>query len=308
MSRAIDRARHAVAAAAPTGLSLAAVSGGADSLALAVAASQLPGDFGAVIVDHGLQAGSAQVAVRAAGQCRELGLEPVLVLRVDTRPDEASARTARYEAFDRALQSTGAQRILLGHTRDDQAEQVLLGLLRGSGTRSLAGMPAVRGSYARPLLDLSRQDTEQICVGAGLEYWEDPSNTDTSYRRNLVRSEILPYLRGQLGEHIPQALARTAQLAAADADALDQWAGRAWAEHGTNLKSLADLPPAVASRVLRLAAADAGARNLGRERTAALCALAGVGTEKSKSAGPVQLEGKISAYRRSPVIVFTDSR
>ena len=95
---------------------------------------------------------------------------------------------------------------------------------------------------------------------------------------------------------------------AADADALDQWAGRAWAEHGTNLKSLADLPPAVASRVLRLAAADAGARNLGRERTAALCALAGVGTEKSKSAGPVQLEGKISAYRRSPVIVFTDSR
>lgn len=307
MSRPIDRARTAVAAMAPAGLSLVAVSGGADSLALAVAASQLPGAFGAVVVDHGLQPGSAQAADRAAQQCRELGLDPVLVRRVRTGPDEASARTARYEAFERALESTGAQRILLGHTRDDQAEQVLLGLLRGSGIRSLAGMPAVRGAYARPLLGLAREDTEQICAGAGLEYWEDPSNTDTTYRRNLVRGEIMPYLREHLGGHIPQALARTAQLAAADADALDLWAGRAWAEHGTDLKALAALPPAVASRVLRLAAAEAGAKNVGRERTAALCALAGVGTEKSKSAGPVQLDGKISAYRRSPVIVFTDS-
>ncbi len=189
MSRPIDRARTAVAAMAPSGLSLVAVSGGADSLALAVAASQLPGAFGAVVVDHGLQPGSAQAADRAAQQCRELGLDPVLVRRVRTRPDEASARTARYEAFERALESTGAQRILLGHTRDDQAEQVLLGLLRGSGIRSLAGMPAVRGAYARPLLDLAREDTEQICAGAGLEYWDDPSNTDTTYRRNLVRGE-----------------------------------------------------------------------------------------------------------------------
>lgn len=307
MSRAIDRARTAVAAAAPAGLSLVAVSGGADSLALAVAASQLSGRFGAVIVDHGLQEDSSQAAARAAQQCRELGLDPVLVQRVHTSKDEASARAARYEAFDRALESTGAKRILLGHTRDDQAEQVLLGLLRGSGTRSLAGMPAVRGPYARPLLELTREDTENICAGAGLAFWQDPSNQDTAYRRNLVRSDILPYLGRTLGEHIPQALARTAQLAAADADALDGWARQAWEEHGTNLKALAALPVAVASRVLRLAAEQAGARNVGRERTAALCALAGVGAEKSKSAGPVQLDGKVSAYRRSPVIVFTDS-
>ncbi|MFJ2621782.1 tRNA lysidine(34) synthetase TilS [Glutamicibacter sp. NPDC087344] len=308
MSRAIDRARTAVAAMAAPGLNLLAVSGGADSLALAVAASQLRGEFGAVIVDHGLQDNSAQVAQRAAGQCRDLGLAPVLVRRVDTRSDEASARAARYKAFEKVRQSTGAQRILLGHTRDDQAEQVLLGLLRGSGTRSLAGIPAVRGVFARPLLELTRKDTEQICAAAGLEYWEDPSNADTSYRRNLVRQQILPFLSHALGEHIPQALARTAQLAAQDAQALEQWAQQAWEEHGVNLAALAALPPAVASRVLRLAAVDAGAKNVGQERTAALCALAGIGVEKSKSAGPVQLDGKISAYRRSPVIVFTDSR
>ncbi|MGP9784317.1 tRNA lysidine(34) synthetase TilS [Glutamicibacter sp. AOP12-B1-11] len=310
MSRPIDLARNAVAAQAGE-FALLGVSGGADSLALAVAASQLRERirFAVVIVDHGLQAGSAAVAARAAAQCQALGLEEVLLKTVHTAGDEASARAARYAAFEQAMEQTGAQRLLLAHTKDDQAEQVLLGILRGSGTRSLAGIPVSRGPYARPLLELTRQDTEHICARAGVEYWEDPSNADTAYRRNHIRHEVLPFLRAQLGGHLTEALARTAALAAADADALDSWAGRAWAQArsaaGVDLRILATFPEAIASRVLRLAAADAGALNLGSERTAALCALAGVGASKSRSDGPVQLEGKISALRRSSVIVFT---
>lgn len=290
---------------------LIAVSGGADSLALAVAASQLRGRLrvGAVIVDHQLQEHSAQVAATAAEQCRTLGLDPVVVKTVNTAATEAAARTARYEAFEQALVQTGATQIMLAHTRDDQAEQVLLGILRGSGTRSLAGIPRARGPYVRPLLELSREDTEQICRGAGLEFWVDPSNADTGYRRNQVRHQILPFLREQLGAHLPEALARTAQRAAEDANALDQWAQKVWEQSGqsVNLNTLGPLPPAISSRVLRIAAEKAGAVNLGSERTAALCALAGIGQEKSKSAGPVQLDGKISAWRKRSVIVFTTS-
>ncbi|WP_404288466.1 tRNA lysidine(34) synthetase TilS [Glutamicibacter arilaitensis] len=313
MSRPIDLARNAVAAQAGA-FALLGVSGGADSMALAAAASQLRERirFGVVIVDHGLQAGSAQVAQRAAAQCQALGLEMVLIKTVRTAGDEASARAARYAAFEQALEETGAQRLLLAHTKDDQAEQVLLGILRGSGTRSLAGMPVSRGPYARPLLELTREGTEAICASAGIDYWDDPSNTDTAYRRNHIRHAVLPFLREQLGGHLTEALARTAALAAADADALDSWAERAWEQArcsaGVELRILATFPEAIASRVLRLAAAEAGALNLGSERTAALCALAGVGMAKSRSAGPVQLEGKVSALRRSSVIVFTTTR
>ncbi|WP_223308846.1 tRNA lysidine(34) synthetase TilS [Glutamicibacter nicotianae] len=305
MSRALHLARGAIQASCAPGLNLIGVSGGADSLALAIAAATLPGSFGAVVIDHGLQAGSAEVAEHAAAQCRELGLDPVQVIRVETSKDEDSARKARYQAFEEALVQHNAQTLMLAHTRDDQAEQVLLGLLRGSGTRSLAGIPASRGPYRRPLLELSREQTEQICREAGLDFWEDPSNTDTGYRRNLIRHRILPLLRDELGEHVPVALARTASLAAADAQALDSWAQAAKAEHGLRIAELAKLPVAVSSRVLRLAAMEAGARNVGHERTAALCALAGFGVPKSKSAGPVQLDGAISAFRRQSVIVFT---
>lgn len=305
MNHALLAARAAIQAASTEGLNLLGVSGGADSMAMAIAAATLPQGFGAVIIDHQLQAGSDLVAERTAEQCRRLGLEPVIVLPVATSPDEASAREARYLAFDQALATYHANTLMLAHTRDDQAEQVLLGLLRGSGTRSLAGIPNQRGPYRRPLLELTRQQTEEICHRAGVEYWEDPSNQDTSYKRNLIRHRVLPFLRQELGEQISEALARTAQLAAVDAQALDQWAQQAKAEHGLKIAPLAQLPLAVSSRVLRLAAIEAGAINVGHERTMALCALAGFGTAKSKSAGPVQLEGKISAFRRRSVIVFT---
>lgn len=307
MNQAFHNARNAVAQESGPGLTLLGVSGGADSMALAVVAASLPSPFGAVIVDHGLQPGSAQVAQQTADRCRELGLNPVIVRTASTAGDEASARAARYDQFEQALAHTGAQTLLLAHTRDDQAEQVLLGLLRGSGTRSLAGIPPVRGPYRRPLLELTRAQTEAICHDAGIQYWEDPSNADTSYRRNLIRHQILPYLRSELGEQIPEALARTASLAAADADALDLWAQQAKEEHGLNLRELAQLPVAVASRILRLAAIESGAKNVGHERTQALCALGGIGVPKSKSAGPVQLDGKISAFRQQSVIVFTNT-
>ncbi|WP_235026368.1 tRNA lysidine(34) synthetase TilS [Glutamicibacter sp. JC586] len=307
MNQAFHDARNAIAQESGPGLTLIGVSGGADSMALAIVASSLPSAFGAVIVDHGLQPNSAQVAHEAAERCRGLGLDPVVIRKVSTAGDEASARAARYEQFEWALAHHQTETLLLAHTRDDQAEQVLLGLLRGSGTRSLAGIPPARGPYRRPLLELTRAQTEKICHDAGIQYWEDPSNADTRYRRNLIRHRILPYLNSELGEHVPEALARTASLAAADADALDLWAQRAKNEHGLNLLELAKLPVAIASRVLRLAAIESGAKNVGHERTQALCALAGIGVGKSKSAGPVQLDGKISAFRQRSVIVFTNT-
>lgn len=313
MTSALAHARTAIDAMAHGQFVLLGVSGGADSLALAVAAGELirHGKLraGAIIVDHGLQHDSAQAAHTAAAQCRELGLDPVLIRRVDTTADEASAREARYAAFEAARQEYAAESILLAHTLNDQAEQVLLGLLRGSGTRSLAGIPARRGPFLRPLLTLERTQIEEICTRAGLSWWQDASNSDERYRRNLIRHRILPLLRAELGEHLPQALAATATLAAQDAEALDQWAERAYEQLGGStrleLAELAELPVAVSSRVLRLAARAAGGSTPTRERTEALLRLAGLGRAKSKSAGPVQLEGHIVAFRRGPVIVFT---
>jgi tRNA(Ile)-lysidine synthase len=185
----------------------AAVSGGADSLALAAAlAFERPGS-GAVLVDHQLQEGSAGVAARAADQCRQLGLE-ARVLTGQAEPGEAGARALRYRLLD-----TVPGTVLLGHTRDDQAETVLLGLVRGSGARALAGMAPVRGRYRRPLLDLTRATTAQACREAGLEPWQDPHNDDPAFTR--VR------LRALLAEVGTEGLARSARLLREDADALD---------------------------------------------------------------------------------------
>ncbi|MPV39220.1 tRNA lysidine(34) synthetase, partial [Georgenia subflava] len=140
---------------------------------------------GAVVVDHRLQPGSDRVAARAAAQCVELGLEPVLVRAVDVDGGprgagaggpEAAARDARYGALAAAAEGEGAAAVLLGHSLDDQAETVLLGLARGSGARSLAGMPAVRGLWRRPFLGLRRAQTEQVCRALGLDFVRDPAN------------------------------------------------------------------------------------------------------------------------------------
>ena len=253
---------------APGDLVLVACSGGPDSVALAVAlAHEAPRAglrAGAVTVDHGLQPGSADRAAEVAAQLGELGLAPVEVATAtvgDSGGPEGAAREARYRALDEAADRLGAAAVLLGHTRDDQAETVLLGLARGSGARSLAGMPPARGPYRRPLLDLPR-DTVRAATD-GHPTWADPHNDDPAFARTRVRRELLPVLERELGPGVAAALARSADQLRADADALDDWAALALsqargADGGLEVTALASLPTAVRTRVLRRAAIDAG--------------------------------------------------
>lgn len=254
----------------PGALVLAACSGGADSLALAAAlAVEAPRRrllAGAITVDHGLTADSAQQAARVLTQVRELGLvvaESVRVTVAGPGGPEAAARRARYAALESAAVRLGAVAVLLGHTRDDQAETVLLGLARGAGARSLAGMPTRRGPLRRPLLELSRATTVAACAAEGLQAWFDPHNGDPAYARVRVRHRALPVLEETLGPGVTAALARTADLLRADADALDAIAAdahrQALAVDGSlDAAVLARLPTAVRTRVLRAAALAAG--------------------------------------------------
>ncbi|MBC2863835.1 tRNA lysidine(34) synthetase TilS [Streptomyces mexicanus] len=255
-------------------LVLVACSGGADSMALASAlafeAPRLGVRAGGVTVDHGLQAGSDQRAEEVAQRLRELGLDPVEAVAVRVGREggpEAAARDARYAALDAVAERHGAAAVLLGHTRDDQAETVLLGLARGSGIRSLSGMAAVSGAggrYRRPFLHIDRQTARKACMVQALPVWDDPHNTDPAYTRSRLRHEGLPALEKALGKGVVEALARTAQLSRDDADALDAWAGQAEAAVRDDTgrlecAKLYALPPAVRRRILRRAAIEAGA-------------------------------------------------
>jgi tRNA(Ile)-lysidine synthase len=211
----------------PDALVLAACSGGADSLALAAAlafvAPRIGLRAGLVTVDHGLQEGSAARATAVADWGKSQRLEPVEAVTVAVGAEggpEAAARTARYQALDAAAERLGAAAVLLGHTRDDQAETVLLALARGSGLRGIAGMPQRRGIYRRPFLDLPRAVVRAACSELELTPWEDPHNADPAYARARVRA-LLPTLEEALGSGVVANLARTARLAAADSAVLD---------------------------------------------------------------------------------------
>lgn len=215
---------------------LVACSGGPDSLALAAGTSFVARaagiGAGAVVVDHGWHPDSARVGARAATTCRELGLSPVQLVAVSDNGaggPEAAARDARYEALDTVARSHRADAVLLGHTLDDQAETVLLGLARGSGARSLSGMPARRGILRRPLLHLPRTTTLRCCAALGLQPWQDPANDDDAYTRARVR-RATGLLTAALGDGLVPALARTADLLREDADALDELAARLLAQ------------------------------------------------------------------------------
>lgn len=254
---------------------LVACSGGADSLALAAAAHFVARKQGrtvaAVVVDHGLQTASAAVADRARRQLSDLGYYDATIVTVGVELGagsgvEAAARAARYRALTDAAEVRGAI-VLLGHTCDDQAETVLLGLARGSGIRSLAGMAVRRNRLVRPLLGLARVDTEAACHELGLEPWQDPHNSDPAYARSRVRHRVLPLLEAELGPGIADALARTARLAREDADLLDQLADQA--DPGTetlDCDRLTDLPAAIRRRVIRrwLVRCGAGETTLGQ--------------------------------------------
>jgi tRNA(Ile)-lysidine synthase len=263
-------------------LVLVALSGGPDSLALAAAtafeAPRLGLRAGAVVVDHSLQDGSADVAARAAGAAESLGLSPVLIRTVvvgDAGGPEAAARDARYSALAAAAKEQGAVAVLLGHSLDDQAETVLLGLARGSGSASLKGMAARSGLYVRPLLGIRRRSTVQFCADSGLEPWNDPQNDETRFRRVRVRESILPLLESELGPGIAEALARTAAQAREDSDALDQFALdqledlAEHAEAGISLSAAALLanPAALRQRIIRMTVAAEFGVSLSRTQT-----------------------------------------
>ena len=245
------------------------VSGGADSLALAIVAkleaADLNLDLVAVIVDHGLQENSADVAATTKKKLEAIGYSDIFVGKANvlvTDGIEASARRARYLVFQQALETYGAKVFLLGHTKNDQAEGVLLGLARGSGTKSLSGMAEISGPFIRPFLNVDRSTTQTACDESGIEYWNDPHNLNTEFTRVRVRESILPLIEKEIGPGIIDALSRSAKILREDATALDEWAERVFAEVNPTdieISHLADLPIAVRSRVLRLAIYAAGA-------------------------------------------------
>jgi tRNA(Ile)-lysidine synthase len=246
---------------------LVACSGGADSLALAFAARYVAIrrylEYAAIVIDHGLQAGSAEVTAGVRQQLDRLGYQDVTVTSVEVDQaaavgPEAAARQSRYRALDTAARARPAT-VLLGHTLDDQAETVLLGLARGSGGRSLAGMAPRAGHLLRPFLHLRRAITEQACAELGLEPWQDPHNTDRRFSRVRVRQSVLPTLETELGPGVTEALARTAELLRDDTELLDRLAEDAYRTAqglgGTDTLDCAALesqPPALRRRILRL--------------------------------------------------------
>lgn len=303
---------------------LVALSGGADSLALAAAtAFEAPRagiEAGAVIVDHDLQAGSADVATRAAAQATALGLHPVRTVRVHVDGAgglEAAARQARYAALAAASAELDTAAVLLGHTLDDQAETVLLGLARGSGTTSLQGMAAAdtrtidghRMHLLRPLLSIRRATTVQCCADSGLEPWRDPHNDDPAFARVRVRHRVLPLLEAELGPGIAPALARTAEQLCEDAAVLDDLAHAAYAAIVADsaprvveldTQRLAAQPAAIAHRVIRLVTARAFGQALHRGHTLEVARL----VTDWGGQGPLHLPG-IRVERVGGVIRFT---
>ena len=244
--------RRWLAVHAPGTPVVVACSGGADSLALTAAAAHEASEVRVVVIDHQLQPGSAQTATHAARQAEALGCRaqvvPVDVLGAGG--PEAAARRARYHA----LRAHGAP-ILLGHTRDDQAESVLLGLGRGSGPRSIAGMRAWDDPWGRPLLGVARSVTHAACDALDLAPHHDPHNDDPRFTRVRLRQEVLPMLEEILAGGVAAALARTATQLREDGDALDQWAlelgERCTQGAALDVEALKVAPAAVRRRVLR---------------------------------------------------------
>ncbi|CUR60513.1 tRNA(Ile)-lysidine synthase [metagenome] len=304
--------RRALADVEPGTPVLVACSGGADSLALASATVFEAGNAGwrviGVTVDHGLQEGSADHASRVVAQLVSLGVDETASARISVEGrgmgPEAAARVARYEMLDQMAEHFGSPVVLLGHTRDDQAETVLLGLTRGSGGRSIAGMRRSYDRYRRPLLDVSRADTVEACAAEGLEVWADPHNDDPSFTRVRVRHQVMPLLEAELGPGVAVSLARTADLLRVDLDYLDGVAEESLAELAglLDVPRLARLPIALRTRVLRLAALDAGAiaSELFHEHIAGMDRLV---TDWRGQIG-IDLPGHLRCVRRDGVLHF----
>jgi tRNA(Ile)-lysidine synthase len=293
--------RDALSTVPADSLVLVACSGGADSLALAAATAFVAPRHGIhcglVTVDHQLQPGSAERAGKVAAWAAQTGFDPVITRTVDVGKHggpEAAARDARYDALVSTAETENATAILLGHTRDDQAETVLLALARGAGPRGIAGMPARRQKnrtvLLRPFLDVSRADTIAACAALGLEPWHDPHNTDPAYARSRVRDLVAALGPGVVGN-----LARTAALVAADNETLDALAAGVDVEDGVDVATVAALPAAVRTRVLHRWARTLGVSGsaLSSRHVAALDAL----VTHWHGQGPVSLPGGVRVAR-----------
>jgi len=294
------------------------LSGGADSLALAAAVAFEAPKAGlaasAVVIDHGLQPGSDQVAARAVEVARGLGL-PATSVRVEVGTEggpEAAAREARLTALRSAAKDAGATAVLLAHTLDDQAETVLIGLARGSGAASLAGMAPDREDdgirWIRPLLTLRRTTTRAACVAQGLPPWNDPHNLDRRFLRVRVRQDILPLLETSLGPGVAEALARTAEQFREDAEAFAEMIDEtiedivepAEAGIAVSVPALAANPPALRHRIIRHVVASEFGQSLTRSQTLEVARLV---TDWSGQ-GPIDLPG-CRAARRGTRIEFS---
>ncbi len=307
--------RNAVEAAcvdlADNALVLVACSGGPDSLALAACTAWV-GErqrfrVGAVIVDHGLQDDSAEVAEAAAHACRAFGLDPVVIEKVQVGSaggPEAAARDARYAALSATADSLGAGAVLLGHTREDQAETVLLRLARGSGARSLSAMSPANGMWRRPMLDIARAVVHECaaeeCARIGVTPWSDPHNSDPSYSRVRVR-EALPVLAETLGDGVIGGLARSAQLLRDDADALDAWAMVEIATHvldaqpgcSIDVAALESMPKAIRTRIYKVMCERCGSAELDAGHIAGIDEL----ITRWHGQGTLNLPGRVNAAR-----------
>jgi len=247
---------------------LVAVSGGADSLALAAAvefeAKKQNLKIAAAVIDHGLQKNSNTIARQAAKQLEQLGFSEVHIekVRVTNKGGmEAAAREARYTALETLRLQTKSNFVLLGHTFSDQAETVLLGLVRGSGSKSLSGMSEKTGFLLRPLLGIERKTTEQFCKDSGIRFWSDPQNKDEKFLRVMIRRRVLPFLEQLLGGSVAKSLVRTSDQLREDDAYLDLLAGRKFKKlaviSSTAVKfdasQLAKLPAALLHRVIKMA-------------------------------------------------------
>jgi tRNA(Ile)-lysidine synthase len=208
----------------------------------------------AVHIDHALRPDSDREADVVAAAAARIGARFDAV-RVQVAPGanlEARARAARYEALDAARVQHGASAVLVAHTADDQAETVLLNLLRGSGSAGLAGMPARRGRVVRPLLSARRADVRAECARRQLVPVNDPSNDDLAHRRNWIRHDVLPLLERGAGRDLTPVLTRQADVLRAESDFLDALARAAWpGEAGARARDLAALPDPLARRAVR---------------------------------------------------------
>ncbi|MFT4186925.1 MAG: tRNA lysidine(34) synthetase TilS [Micrococcaceae bacterium] len=284
---------------------LVCCSGGADSMALADAISFVSQyknwEIAAVVVNHQLQKNSTKVANKTETWLKDHGYQ-VFVRKVTIADGaiETNARTARYAAFEEVASEWRADIALTAHHRDDQAETVLLGLLRGSGTKSLAGIPPKRDIYGRPFLDLSKTELYAACKAENVPYWEDLSNADSITARNTIRNELLPEWEQTIGSDLKAPLARTAKICREDAEAIGVFVDIAWDKAGLNAKKLAKYPASVRKGVLSRAALKAGTRYLSYTHLETLDSL----IVRWHGQDAVPLPGKISCIRVKDTLSF----